>query len=59
MTIARPPNASVHMGTGTVELIELDCQTKYIVARGPTALATSLEPWANDCVDAVRTWRNE
>lgn len=43
MTMARPPYARTQIGTGTVEAMVSVCQTRYIVANGPTALATSFD----------------
>lgn len=52
--------ASCHMGTGA-----LDCcaspvdQAPYMPAQTPTALPTSLAPWAKEAVQAVMTWTKE
>ena len=43
MTIARPPKARTQIGTGTVKPMVFVCQTRKMVASGPTAFATSLD----------------
>lgn len=45
------------MGTPPSEVTHVQRYTLYTAAKGPTALATSLEPWAKALTQAVHTCR--
>jgi hypothetical protein len=51
----RPPIASSQVGMGAFEPMAPVCHTCQIAARGPTALATSLEPCEKAFAHAVQT----
>lgn len=60
MTIIPAPKANIHTGVGELEGVTTPFdQTQQIAAKGPMAFAVSLEPWAKELVQAVKTWRNE
>ena len=50
-----PPSTSTHQGTRAADSISPPvCTTLITAASGPTALATSLEPWAKAMAQAVK-----
>ena len=57
--MAAPPYASNQTGTGDLEESSLVRQIRKMAERGPTALETSLLPWAKLATAQVRTWRKE
>src|SRR5690606_3753941 len=56
-TMPTPPSRSTQGATGVLALTELELMTLITAAMGPTALATSLEPWAKAMEQAVKTMR--
>ena len=50
-----PPTKSIHAGILDLALTAPDLMVAMAAAIGPTALATSLEPWAKAIAHAVKT----
>lgn len=60
MQMVKAVTAICQRGTSALAAVAVEVdQAAYMAAQTPTALPTSLAPWANEAVQAVMIWTNE